>query len=359
MYDSENMSGNGVRRRGSARETESVTDEVSDLVFGSDDNAECPDCKRLTVATDEALECEICENWFHIECQKITKTTYNFLLKNSRSREKSKVHWYCDRCDMGAGKILSVVTKISRRQDKMEEKMKAQEKELALVKQLTESHEHWVQTNDNKITEIQETLKNHETRLSETEQQGTALQTAQRTAVIEKPSVDERAIVTEVTSEVTKNVADRLDRQSNAILFNLAESKSNLKAEVMTHDVTRVKQLCLATAGKDVSFSCKRLGRKSLSWQTSEGDNGRSTSPGHGDNNGDDNATPNPKSNRPRPLLVQFTEPEGKAAVMKNLFKLADDEVPDNISCIRVKHDMTPEEREREKMLQLEAKQKK
>ena len=43
---------------------------------------------------------------------------------------------------------------------------------------------------------------------------------------------------------------------------------------------------------------------------------------------------------------------------MKNLFKLADDEVPDNISCIRVKHDMTPEEREREKMLQLEAKQK-
>ena len=45
---------------------------------------------------------------------------------------------------MGAGKILSVVTKISRRQDKMEEKMKAQEKELASVKQLeSRGHDSW------------------------------------------------------------------------------------------------------------------------------------------------------------------------------------------------------------------------
>ena len=43
---------------------------------------------------------------------------------------------------------------------------------------------------------------------------------------------------------------------------------------------------------------------------------------------------------------------------MKNLFKLADDEVPDYISCFRVKHDMSPEEREHEKMLPVEAKQK-
>ena len=116
---------------------------------------------------------------------------------------------------------------------------------------------------------------------------------AQRTAGIAKPNVDERAIVTKVTSEVTKNKADR---QNNTIIFKSTESKSNLKAKVMTHDVIRVKQLCLATAGKEVSFSCKRLGKKTLSWQTSEGDNRPSASAGHGDNNDDvNNGTQNPK----------------------------------------------------------------
>ena len=279
------------------------------------------------------------------------------MLKNSRSWAKSKVHWCCDRYDMGAGKIISVVTQISRRQDEMEEKMKAQEKELASVKQLAESQEHWVQTNDNKIVEIQENLEKSWIHVKR------SWATGYRPADDSKNSSHrETQGWWESNSDWgnlwgNKNVADRLDRQSNAILFNLTDSKSNLKAEVMTHNVTWVKQLCLATAGKEVSFSCKRLGRKTLCWQTGEGDNGRSTSPGHGDNNGDDNATPHPNSNRPRPLLVQFTEPEEKAAVMKNLFKLADDEVPDHISCVRVKHDMTQEEREIEKWLQLEAKQ--
>ena len=112
------MRANGIKRRGSARERETVSDEVSDLVFRADDN-----------------ECKICENWFDIECQKLTKTTYNILLRISRSREKSKVHWYCVTYDVGAGKIFSAVIKISQRLDKMEEKMRVHEKESASVKQ--------------------------------------------------------------------------------------------------------------------------------------------------------------------------------------------------------------------------------
>ena len=95
--------------------------------------------------------------------------------------------------------------------------------------------------------------------------------------------------MTEVTYLMTQNVADWLDRQSNELFFNLAESKSKFKAEVMTHDATRVKQLWLATNGKEVWFLCKRLGKKTLSWQTSEGNNRRSVSAGRRDNNDDDN----------------------------------------------------------------------
>ena len=56
--------------------------------------SKCPDCKVKISESSEALMCEICENWFHIECQGITKTTYSLIGRNARSRNPNNhVHW--------------------------------------------------------------------------------------------------------------------------------------------------------------------------------------------------------------------------------------------------------------------------
>ena len=55
--------------------------------------------------------------------------------------------------------------------------------------------------------------------------------------------------------------------------------------------------------------------------------------------------------NLPRPLLVQFNELERKGKIMKKIFRLGEEEVPDDFADISVKHDLTPSERETEKAL--------
>ena len=101
------------------------SEQSTKSVSKPDSDCECPDCSTCVKDGDLALMCEICEQWFHITCQKVNKTTYSFLLKNAGSREKQKVHWYCDRCDIGAGKILSSVAQISRKQDELSLKYEA------------------------------------------------------------------------------------------------------------------------------------------------------------------------------------------------------------------------------------------
>ena len=82
--------------------------------------------KKLIDESDEALQCGICENWFHSECQGITKATYKLLAKNAWVT-KNHVHWYCHICDTSAVQIITLVAKISKKHDQLD--MQVQEHE--------------------------------------------------------------------------------------------------------------------------------------------------------------------------------------------------------------------------------------
>ena len=137
----------------------------------------------------------------------------------------------------------------------------------------------------------------------------------------------------EIVSEVTHMVNERLDRQTNVVMFNVSESNSNIKDEIMKEDMNYVKELCSYLVGEDLHYSVKRLGRRVHKQNEQEGNS----------EGGDRELF------EPRPLLVQFRDNE--SAVMKHLYMLGEDDVPEDFSDLSVKHDMTPVEREAEKEL--------
>ena len=62
----------------------------------------------------QALNCEICNQWFHSACQaNMTKTKYEFLNKQS-----TNIHWYCDTCNITAS-LLMTITNLKVNQDQL------------------------------------------------------------------------------------------------------------------------------------------------------------------------------------------------------------------------------------------------
>lgn len=73
----------------------------------------CGECGKEVVK--EAVECEVCERWFHIKCVGVAVATYKVLL----GAEKS-IHWFCKGCDKG---VVSIWKKLQERQDKLEKEV--------------------------------------------------------------------------------------------------------------------------------------------------------------------------------------------------------------------------------------------
>jgi predicted nuclease with TOPRIM domain len=65
---------------------------------------------------DEGIMCELCETWFHCECQEISDDIYKVL-----SHEKTD--FFYGRCDREVDKILKSASELHLRQDKLEEKL--------------------------------------------------------------------------------------------------------------------------------------------------------------------------------------------------------------------------------------------
>ena len=74
-----------------SRDEDSVA-EGSKLAAEEKAEGKFPVCTKTVTNEDLALECEICESWFHICCQEVTEAEYEFLT------EHKSVHRYCDAC---------------------------------------------------------------------------------------------------------------------------------------------------------------------------------------------------------------------------------------------------------------------
>ena len=93
------------------------------------EGSRCATCgKKDKGEVDQWLQCEICEDWYHCECENISDNTYN-TLKNEKT-----VHWYCTVCNKGVVKVLKNLKLKQLRRDKMDEDLGKINWEMAEIK---------------------------------------------------------------------------------------------------------------------------------------------------------------------------------------------------------------------------------
>ena len=80
---------------------------------GSDAVQLCGDCELEVKEGNKALCCEICDNWFHIQCQNMPDAIYEFMLE---SEEGEQLLWYCKYCKRGCVKMHSRMRRFESRQ---------------------------------------------------------------------------------------------------------------------------------------------------------------------------------------------------------------------------------------------------
>ena len=60
------------------------------------------------------MACEICEKWYHIDCQNISEQVYEFLVKEGN---KNNVHCLCDTYNDAAAEIYKIIRAVKVKQE--------------------------------------------------------------------------------------------------------------------------------------------------------------------------------------------------------------------------------------------------
>lgn len=79
---------------------------------------QCIRCKNDVTESEHGVQCELCNLWVHISCEKIPKSVYNYIVKS-----ESNFHWFCEGCDTHAMKSLKSIQSLSDDNDKMKDTM--------------------------------------------------------------------------------------------------------------------------------------------------------------------------------------------------------------------------------------------
>lgn len=101
--------------------------KVTKVDKGATNSEECAHCHEDVTDEQNGLQCEVCEGWYHAECQDMTQDTYKIMNQDC-------IHWFCKRCDKRVSKLVKTVAKLEERQDRMEVELKGMKGEIEGVK---------------------------------------------------------------------------------------------------------------------------------------------------------------------------------------------------------------------------------
>ncbi len=82
----------------------------------------CGRCRNPVKPTDQALECETCHQMFHTQCENVNKTQFNCISSSSKGKGKgkSRVHWYCNTCDIVTNDWMRSMSTLHANQQQLE-----------------------------------------------------------------------------------------------------------------------------------------------------------------------------------------------------------------------------------------------
>ena len=333
--------------------------------------SKCSICELSVTKKQKGMICELCEEWKHAECDKVSAEVYKLVGDNA---EETRLHWFCSECNVKAVKGIKLVLCVEKRTTEIENDMVRVRQEIeqkmgvlaelsqeleqlktdvkdskaemqitvddSMEKSLAESESVQKMIKDNVISAMGEiddggdnphVLTTRIEQLKEellqdlkqkTNDNPDAVTEVNAAAAVNAPE-DWTVVMKRELAKVMNQKVETGKREKNVILYRAVEKKE----EARKNDVELVKSLllkCGVKEGMEAVQEFKRIGAKS------EG--------------------------RERPILLIFKELGQKITLFKNLRNLKTAE--QSLKSISVSHDMSQEEREITKKLVIEAKKK-
>lgn len=104
-----------------------VTSQKKSNVVGMKDR-KCGSCTKEAGKDEDAVQCEICDTWYHINCISMSVDTFNLLSQEC-------IHWFCMNCNKRVVKLLKSVARMEERQNQLESDQKEVRSQLEVVKE--------------------------------------------------------------------------------------------------------------------------------------------------------------------------------------------------------------------------------
>lgn len=354
-----------IQEEGKATRTKATTQTVekSSVTTDEDDNiSNCGDCEKEVCETDKALECEVCENWYHIKCQKFPESIYDFMVKEE---EGNQLLWNCKHCQKGSIKLHKRLLKLEEKQRTLEENQSKVCKEIEETKgittQIITETKNKVLEVETSVSKVMQDINEHQNETKQgfkvVEEEIVAVQNSLKVLQDDKKALEDRVCAVETNSvsptqiamdkpnatgggvihkhqdhsgtmitEVMKEMEDRKSREKNIIVFGLDEIKSedrNVRLEYDIGAVVNILTACEVKCDKNIIAHIKRLG-----------------------------AYDNSKK---RPVLVVFKDMVTKSNLFKNIGKL---QSKPEMKSVIIANDLTLTQRKQEQELLREAKNK-
>ena len=309
-------------------------------------NEKCNKCQNPVKDKDYGLQCEICDKWFHLKCGDMEDEAYKYL-------SKENLHWYCNSCNGGIGKILASLARLQMRQEKMEE----------IVAELE--------------TKFKEDMANVEIEMSKMKKELITLR-QNMTGMNTKESAE---FVQEVKSElgkmkeyIAKQEEQAENQQIDGKWAEVVKKQVDLNFQVVTSNLQHVKEELQDTRQKAVEERDKEARRNNIVlYRVPESDASKAEDRNRTDisfclsffNNALNSGVMEEdlqhvfrlgaRGETPRPLLVQLSSHHLKNVIMESLYRLKQAE--HKFKSVIVSHDLTKSEREECKKLVEEAKE--
>ena len=264
----------------------------------------CLSCKVTVKKNDKAVECSICERWFHIACQKepIDLEVYNALQKST-----TKVHCYCDDCECGAKSLNKKMVALEISHQRLEGQLKRVEEALKEKPSKDEVQE-MIQT------QINDVLENKMDEAIDSKIEG-----------LEKTEAQDKVPEDKICAKVIAEIKERENRSGNIVIHGIDESTSEEANESLAQDSNVIDQIMkeIQVQVTSAQMKIRRLGKR--------------------------------EPNKKRPVLATMRDDKAKKSIMENAKKLKDSAM---FKQIGISHDLTKVQREDLKNMREEAKAK-
>lgn len=216
------------------------------------DKDDCGTCSLVVAERDKALQCDLCELWFHASCEKIDSATYELIKKDSK-KGRPAIHWYCSKqCNIVAAKYLGGVTHLERKVNVLTEKVAKVDQSVAGLKE--------GKLPQNMIEAVKVISQQYVQNPPDTEEQRTIVK-----EIIAERENDQicglKDIISSKEREHMEEIEERVGRRNNLMLFGLPENRTENKEERTERDEEQLKTLLDEVRVAQRPVEIRRIGR--------------------------------------------------------------------------------------------------